>query len=66
MRIHAPIPLIDDCANEITAMSITSPQLAYVNNCDFQQCFFTSDSETSTEEEKSSETESSYDKTSDL
>jgi len=37
----------DDCANEIMAESVMSPQLAYVHNCDFLQCFFTSNSETS-------------------
>ena len=29
----------DDCVNEIMAVSIISPQLAYVHNCDFLQCF---------------------------
>ena len=55
-----------DFANEIMAVSVMSPQLTYIHNCDFLQCCFTSGSETSTEEEKSSETQCYDDKASDL
>jgi hypothetical protein len=51
----------DDCANEIMAVSVIPPQLAYVHSCDFLQCFMLVIVKQITEEGKSRETESADD-----